>query len=87
GGSFDGIGGPAPGAWGGGRTLRLRYRTVLDAGTGTETRPASGAVDRLGRDRTVREEKRHPMSESLIGKNLMEPPATRLPEEPEVLAR
>ncbi|MGW9716863.1 MULTISPECIES: DUF3151 domain-containing protein [Micrococcus] len=27
------------------------------------------------------------MSESLIGKNLMEPPATRLPEEPEVLAR
>ncbi|MGC5049448.1 DUF3151 domain-containing protein [Micrococcus porci] len=27
------------------------------------------------------------MSESLIGKNLMEPPATLLPEEPEVLAR
>ena len=85
GGSFDGIGGPAPGAWGCGRTLRLRYRTVLDAGTAI--RPASGAVDRLGRDRIVREEKRHPMSESLIGKNLMEPPATRLPEEPEVLAR
>ena len=27
------------------------------------------------------------MSESLIGRNLMEPPATLLPEEPEVLAR
>ena len=27
------------------------------------------------------------MSESLVGKNLMEPPATRLPEEAEVLAR
>ncbi|MDO5633746.1 MAG: DUF3151 domain-containing protein [Micrococcus sp.] len=27
------------------------------------------------------------MTESLIGKNLMEPPATRLPEEPEVLER